>query len=195
MTPFPSVSHRQPRNGSAPAAKPARVGISQCLLGESVRYDGGHTRDPFLTDVLGPHVEWVPVCPEVEAGFGVPRESMRLVGDAAAARLVTIRSKQDRTAQMIHYAGQRLRDLREMNLAGYVFKSDSPSCGTRDVPVFTREGRLLGTGQGLFAEAFRAMFPLIPVEDEQRLRDRGIREQFLERVFDCYRRQSHGTPA
>ena len=173
------------------SGRPVRVGISQCLLGDPVRYDGGHTREPLLTDALGPYVEWVPVCPEVEAGFGVPREAMRLVDDVAAPRLLTVRSGRDETARMRRYTGQRLHGLRALHLAGYVFKADSPSCGTRRVPVFTRDGRLLGDGAGLFADAFRQAFPLVPVEEAERLRDRNIREHFLEQVLACHRRQSH----
>ncbi len=181
-------------HGEADAASgcPVRVGISQCLLGQPVRYDGGHQREAFLADVLGQHVEWVPVCPEVEAGFGVPREAMHLVGDVAAPRLLTVYSRTDHTERLREYAAQRVRELGALNLAGYVFKADSPSCGIRHVPVFTGEGHPSRNGTGLFAETFRTMFPLIPIEDEQRLRDRDIRESFLERVFGYHRRQSHG---
>ena len=168
---------------------PLRLGISRCLLGERVRYDGGHKRDPFLMDVLGQHVEWVPVCPEVEAGFGTPRESMRLVDDVAEPRLITVRSHQDHTDRMRRYAKTRVRDLQSLNLSGYVFKKDSPSCGTRRVRVYARDGRLLGTGKGLFAEAFQRAFPLTPIEEEGRLRDQGLRENFIERVFGYHRWQ------
>ena len=172
------------------AAFPLRLGISRCLLGDPVRYDGGHTRDRFLTDVLGPHVEWVPVCPEVEAGFGTPREAMRLVDDVEHPRLITIRSSTDQTETMRRAANARVRDLRSSNLSGYVFKSHSPSCGTRRVRVYDRYGRLLGRGTGLFAEAFHRAFPLIPVEEEGRLQDRTLRERFLERVFGYHRWQA-----
>ncbi len=168
---------------------PVRLGISHCLLGERVRYDGGHKRDPFLMDVLGQHVEWVPVCPEVEAGFGTPRESMRLVDDVAEPRLITVRSHQDHTDRMHRYTKTRVRDLQSLNLCGYVFKKDSPSCGTRRVRVYARDGRLLGTGKGLFAEAFQRTFPLTPVEEEGRLQDQGLRENFIERVFGYHRWQ------
>ena len=180
--------------GTAPASgRPVRVGISQCLLGDPVRHDGGHKREPFLMGMFGQDMEWVPICPEVEAGFGVPREAMHLVGNTATPRLITIRSKKDQTARMLRYTGQRLRDLRALHLAGYVFKADSPSCGMRHVRVSARDGRLLGTGMGLFAAAFHTMFPLIPIEEEERLRDRSIREHFLERVFGYHRWQSHET--
>lgn len=168
---------------------PLRLGISRCLLGEPVRYDGGHKLDHFLVDVLGQHVEWVPVCPEMEAGFGTPRESMRLVDDVAEPRLITVRSHQDHTGRMRRYTKTRVRDLQSLNLSGYVFKKDSPSCGTRRVRVYARDGNLLGTGKGLFAEAFQRAFPLTPVEEEGRLRDQGLRENFIERVFGYHRWQ------
>ena len=168
---------------------PLRLGISRCLLGEPVRYDGGHKLNPFLVDVLGQHVEWVPVCPEVEAGFGTPREAMRLVDDVAEPRLLTVRSHHDYTGRMRRYSQKRLREIQTLNLSGYVFKKDSPSCGTRRVRVYARDGRLLGTGKGLFAEAFQRAFPLTPIEEEGRLRDQGLRENFIERVFGYHRWQ------
>ena len=168
---------------------PLRLGISRCLLGEPVRYDGGHKRNQFLVDVLGQHVEWVPVCPEVEAGFGTPREAMRLVDDVAEPRLLTVRSHHDYTGRMRRYAKTRVREFQALNLSGYVFKKDSPSCGTRRVRVYARDGRLLGTGKGLFAEAFQRAFPLTPIEEEGRLRDQGLRENFIERVFGYHRWQ------
>lgn len=172
---------------------PVRLGISRCLLGEPVRYDGGHKRNPFLVDVLGRHVEWFPVCPEVEAGFGAPREAMRLVEDVAEPRLLTVRSHHDYTGRMRRYAKTRVREFQTLNLSGYVFKKDSPSCGTRRVRVYARDGRLLGTGKGLFAEAFQRAFPLTPIEEEGRLRDQGLRENFIERVFGYHRWQVLNT--
>lgn len=169
---------------------PLRLGISRCLLGEPVRYDGGHKRDRFLVDVLGPHVEWIPICPEVEAGFGTPRESMRLVDDLESPRLITIRSKIDHTAKMNRFTKKRLRDLHPLNLSGYVFKKDSPSCGTQRVRVYNTEGNLIGKGKGLFADAFEKSFPLIPIEEEGRLQDHSLRENFIERVFGYHRWQS-----
>ena len=169
---------------------PVRLGISRCLLGEPVRYDGGHKREPFLVNVLGQHVEWIPVCPEVEAGFGTPRESLRLVDDVAEPRLITVRSHVDHTERMRRYTHKRLRDLQSLNLSGYVFKKDSPSCGTQRVRVYTREGHLLGKGKGLFADAFQRLFPLTPIEEEGRLQDQGLRENFIERVFGYHRWQT-----
>jgi len=181
--------HPLPTEAPSVSGLPVRLGISRCLLGEPVRYDGGHKRNPFLVEVLGQHVEWVPVCPEVEAGFGTPRESMRLVDDVAEPRLITVRSRQDQTGRMRRYTQKRLRDLQSLNLSGYVFKKESPSCGTQRVRVYARNGRLLGTGKGLFADAFQRAFPLTPIEEEGRLRDQGLRENFIERVFGYYRWQ------
>lgn len=166
---------------------PLRLGISRCLLGEAVRFDGGHKRDAFLTDMLGRYVEWVPVCPEVEAGLGTPREAMRLVGDARHPRLVTITSGRDHTSAVEAMAVSRLPELEALDLSGYVFKKDSPSCGIERVRLYNRHGMQTRQGIGLFARAFMERFPLIPVEEEGRLCDPLLRENFIERVF-CYRR-------
>jgi uncharacterized protein YbgA (DUF1722 family)/uncharacterized protein YbbK (DUF523 family) len=166
---------------------PLRLGISRCLLGDEVRFDRGHKRDQFLTDVLGRYVEWVPVCPEVEAGLGIPREAMRLVGNPQHPRLVTITSKHDHTAAIEGMVEGRLDSLRKLNLSGFVFKRGSPSCGLERVRVYTEQGMPSHNGSGIFAHAFREQFPLIPVEEEGRLCDAALRENFIERVF-CYRR-------
>lgn len=166
---------------------PLRLGISRCLLGDEVRFDGGHKRDNFLTDVLGPYVEWVPVCPEVEAGLGTPREAMRLVGDPAHPRLLTIKSGRDHTRALEKMATGRLAELGNLDLSGYVFKRGSPSCGVERVRVYTEQAMPSHNGVGIFARAFIEHFPLIPVEEEGRLCDAPLRENFIERVF-CYRR-------
>ncbi|MBX3345741.1 MAG: DUF523 and DUF1722 domain-containing protein [Nitrospira sp.] len=164
-----------------------RLGISRCLLGEQVRFDGGHKRDQFLTDVLGRYVEWVPVCPEVEAGLGTPREAMRLVGDPQQPRLVSIKSGRDHTRALELVTDRRLVDLEAVDLSGFVFKKDSPSCGVERVRTYNEHGMPNRKGVGLFARAFVGRFPLIPVEEEGRLSDPLLRENFIERVF-CYRR-------
>jgi uncharacterized protein YbgA (DUF1722 family)/uncharacterized protein YbbK (DUF523 family) len=165
-----------------------RVGISSCLLGNPVRYDGGHKLDRWLRDTLGAFVEWVPVCPEVEYGLPVPREAMRLVGDPAEPRLVTIRSGVDHTAGMKAWAARRLEALSAADLCGFVFKSRSPSSGMRQVKVYPADGGPpAAAGVGIFARAFRERFPLLPVEDEGRLNDPGIRESFVERLFTLAR--------
>ena len=152
-----------------------------------MRYDGGHKRDSFLVDVLGRSVEWVPVCPEVEAGFGTPREPMRLARDARRPRLITIDTERDLTPALETFSKRRVRELETLDLVGYVFKRDSPSCGIEQVRVFNDHGKLTRNGVGLFARAFMKRFPLMPVEDEGRLGDPAIRENFIERVFS-YRR-------
>ncbi len=164
-----------------------RLGISQCLLGDTVRYDGGHKRDAFLTDVLAPFVEWLPVCPEVEAGLSTPREAMHLAGDPEAPQLLTIRSHIDHTATLHDFSQRRVQELQESDLDGYIFKKSSPSCGVYRVKVYTDKGQPSKQGTGIFASAFQHAFPLLPVEEEGRLSDAPLRENFIERIF-CYRR-------
>lgn len=166
---------------------PIRLGISRCLLGDEVRFDGGHKQDHFLTDVLGRYVEWIPVCPEVEAGLGTPREAMRLVGNPRGPRLVTIKSKHDHTPAMEAMIEERLDSFSKLDLSGFIFKRGSPSCGVERVRVYTAQGMPSHSGAGIFAKAFTEQFPLIPVEEEGRLSDAPLRENFIERVF-CYRR-------
>ena len=174
--------------GLAPrCALPIRIGISRCLLGEAVRYDGGHKRDRFVTEVLSRHVEWVPICPEVEAGFGTPREAMRLVGDALKPQLITISTNRNMTRRLSSYTGRKLETLKQVNLSGYIFKKDSPSCGIERVNLFNDHGRPSRAAVGLFARAFKERYPLVPIEDEGRLSDPTQRDNFIERVF-CYHR-------
>ena len=161
---------------------PLRIGISRCLLGEHVRHDGGHKRDGFLIEALSRHVEWVPVCPEVEVGMGTPREAIRLVGDPRAPRLITITTGIDHTDAMNCFAQQRVRELETLDLSGFVFKSDSPSCGIKQVSLFNAQGLETHDGVGLFARAFMEHFPLIPVEEESRLHDPQAIKNFLERA-------------
>lgn len=164
-----------------------RLGVSTCLLGEPVRYDGGHKLDHFLTDELGRYVEYVPVCPEVECGLPVPRESMRLEGDPGSPRLLTTRSRTDHTDRMLEWAKQRIQALESQDLSGFIFKSNSPSSGMERVRIYDHNGVPKKVGRGLFAGSFMDHFPLMPVEDEGRLHDPGIRENFIERIF-IYRR-------
>ncbi|MBZ0157340.1 MAG: DUF523 and DUF1722 domain-containing protein [Alphaproteobacteria bacterium] len=158
-----------------------RLGISACLLGEKVRYDAGHKLDRYLRDTIGRYVEWVPVCPEVEYGLPVPREPLHLVGDPAAPRLVTLSTGIDHTEGMREWAQRKLEFLEGMELCGFVFKSKSPSSGMRGVKVCSPSG--VRRGAGVFAGAFMKRFPLLPVEDEERLHDPAFRENFIERVF------------
>ena len=160
-----------------------RLGISTCLLGENVRYDGGHKRDRFIIETLGQFVEFVPVCPEVECGLPVPRESMHLAGDPQSPRLVTTRSKIDHTERMVHWARKRVVELEKENLCGFVFKSNSPSSGMERVKIYNEHGIAQKTGVGMFARAFMEHFPLIPVEEDGRLHDVRLRENFIELIF------------
>ncbi|MCG3175250.1 MAG: hypothetical protein MOGMAGMI_00172 [Candidatus Omnitrophica bacterium] len=169
------------------SAKP-RIGISSCLLGQKVRYDGQHKHDAYLTKTLGPFVEWVAVCPEVEAGMGVPRPTVRLVGDAASPRMVEESSGRDWTETMTRWAAARVSELARMDLSGYVLKKDSPSCGMERVRVYARAGTApRREGRGLFAAALMDRLPLLPVEEEGRLNDPPLRENFIERVFAYHR--------
>jgi uncharacterized protein YbbK (DUF523 family) len=161
-----------------------RIGISTCLLGESVRYDGGHKLDRFLTDTLGKHVEYVPVCPEVECGLSVPRETMRLVGKPDSPRLITQKTGIDYTQQMLKWARRRIAELRKENLCGYIFKSKSPSCAAAHIRVYDKTGDMISmNGVGIWAREFMRAFPLLPVEDEVRLHDPELCEKFIKRIF------------
>jgi len=163
--------------------RPLRLGISRCLLGDEVRFDGGHKREVFLTETLSQFVQWVPVCPEVEVGMGVPREPVHLIGSATSPRLVTVTSGIDHTGAMKRFLRKRVRELEALDLSGYVFKKDSPSCGMERVSVFDRHGTPSRQGVGMFARVFMQHFPLIPVEDEGRLNNPILRENFIERIF------------
>lgn len=164
-----------------------RLGISSCLLGNPVRWNSGHKLDRFLTNTLGQFVEYVPVCPEVEAGFGVPRESLRLVGDPENPRLITFKTKMDYTDRMRNWARKRVKELEKEDLHGFIFKSDSPSSGMIRVKVYTEKGMPVKKGVGMFAREFMTHFPLIPAEDDGRLHDAKIRENFIERIFTLQR--------
>lgn len=162
--------------------KRLRIGISSCLLGDQVRFDGGHKRDSFLTGTLAPYVEWIRVCPEVELGLGVPRETLRLVRADGEVRMITTRTGIDHTDGMRKYAERRTRELATMELRGYVLKKDSPSCGMERVKVYDGSAPTR-TGVGTYAEILKARFPALPIEEEGRLSDAVLRENFIERVF------------
>jgi uncharacterized protein YbgA (DUF1722 family)/uncharacterized protein YbbK (DUF523 family) len=163
--------------------RPIRLGVSSCLLGREVRFDGGHKRDRFVTDLLGAFVEWVPVCPEVEVGMGTPRPALRLVQDGDEVRMREIKSGRDHTRPMERYAARRVRGLRDLELCGYVLKKDSPSCGMTRVKIYGEKGMPRRDGRGLYASALMQAYPFLPVEDEGRLHDPRLRENFIERVF------------
>jgi len=160
-----------------------RLGISSCLLGEKVRYDGGHKLDRFLTDTLGKYVDYVPVCPEVECGLGVPRPSMRLEGNPDFPRLIVATTGEDMTERMLNWARKKVTQLERENLCGFIFKSESPSSGMERVKIYNEKSIPVKNGTGIFAGIFMQHFPLLPVEDEGRLHDPGLRENFIERIF------------
>ncbi len=160
-----------------------RIGISACLLGQQVRFDGGHQHDRFITETLGQYVEFVPVCPEVECGLSIPREAMRLVGEIDHPRLVTVRTRIDYTEQMQTWAKKRVQELEAEDLNGFIFKSDSPSSGMERVKVYDDKGMPVKKGIGMFARAFMEHLPLLPVEEEGRLHDPKLRENFIEAIF------------
>jgi uncharacterized protein YbgA (DUF1722 family)/uncharacterized protein YbbK (DUF523 family) len=180
--------------------KNIKLGISSCLLGENVRYDGGHKLDRFLTDTLGQYVEYVPICPEVGCGLPIPRESMHLEGDPDSPRLMTIRTKQDMTDRLVQWAKKRVVELEKEDLCGFILKSNSPSSGMERIKVYDEKGMSVKKGVGIFARIFMDHFPLLPVEDEGRLHDPTLRENFIERIFTLKRwrevlakKESRGT--
>ncbi len=160
-----------------------KLGVSACLLGENVRYNGGHQLDRFIRDHLGQWVEYVPVCPETECGLGVPRETMRLEGDPQSPRLITHKSKSDLTDKMARWAQKRVVELEKENLCGFIFKKGSPSSGLMRVKVYNDKGMPVQNGVGMFARAFTEHFPQLPVEEDGRLNDPKLRETFIENLF------------
>lgn len=163
------------------------LGVSACLLGHSVRHNGGHARDRYVADVLSRYFEFTPVCPEVEAGFPVPRKTFRLIGDPDAPRMIVTKTEQDVTSRMQEFCARRVEQLADLNLCGFIFKSRSPSSGMQRVKVYDKNNVPRAAGTGLFARAFMDRFPLVPVEDEGRLNDPGLRENFIEAVFTLKR--------
>ncbi len=177
-----------PPQSPQPAPRPVRIGVSSCLLGHNVRFDGGHKRNAFLLDGFGRFVDWVAVCPEVELGLGTPRETLRLERRAGDTRLVTTKTDVDHTDAMRAWARRRVEALAREDLSGYVLKKDSPSCGLERVKLYGGGG---GTppraGRGLFAAALVERLPHLPVEEEGRLEDARLRDNFVERVFAYHR--------
>ena len=160
-----------------------RIGISSCLLGEMVRYDGGHQLDRYLRDTLGSYFEYVPVCPEVEMGLPTPRDTLRLIESGDETRLVFSRSGEDITEPMLDWAQKRVHELEGENLCGFLFKAKSPSSGMERVKLYDRHGVPAKKGVGLFARTFMEHFPLLPVEEDGRMHDPHLRENFIECVF------------
>ena len=171
-------------NGRAGRPLP-RVGVSACLLGERVRYDGAEKGDPWIRDVLGRYVAFVPLCPEVEAGFPVPRGPIRLEGDPGAPRVISVEGRRDHTERMLRFSRERVRALEGEGLCGFVFKSRSPSCGLRRVEVHRPGEPPLPRGTGIFARAFVERFPSIPAVEEGDLADPEGRRRFVTSIFDA----------
>lgn len=169
--------------------EPIKVGVSACLLGGYVRYDGGHKYDSNITDNLGEYFTFVPVCPEVGCGMSVPREVMRLEGDPAAPRLMTCHTRKDKSEQMRLYCSAKIKELENMNLGGFVFKERSPSCGLTSVPIHGSSSSELYT-VGLFANMVASCFQLMPMEEAERLKNPLVLENFVERIFQ-YRRDKN----
>jgi uncharacterized protein YbbK (DUF523 family) len=175
--------------------RPIRVGVSACLLGERVRWDGDDRRDRFLAERLGRRLAWVLVCPEAEAGFGVPRETLRLVGDAAAPRMLGTETGRDRTEEMLAWALATVESLEPLGLCGFVLKRGSPSCGPDGVRLYAtpdrgEEPRPAATG--LFARVLAERYPGLPLADEEMLADRGTAAGFLRRVRARWRELERG---
>jgi uncharacterized protein YbgA (DUF1722 family)/uncharacterized protein YbbK (DUF523 family) len=164
-----------------------KLGLSACLAGENVRYDGGNSHDRFLTDTLGQYVEYILVCPEVGCGLPVPREAMRLEGNLASPSLMTIHTRQDMTDRVRAWAKKQVEELEGHDLCGFIFKSKSPTSGMERVKVYNEKGIPAKKGVGMFARIFMEHFPLLPVEDEGRLNDPMLRENFIERIFTLKR--------
>lgn len=160
-----------------------KIGVSTCLLGKKVRYDGGHKHDRYITQTLGQYFAFVPVCPESECGLGIPREPMRLMGEVDHPRLITNKTGIDLTDRMLSWIPGRLASLEKEDLCGFIFKKGSPSSGLHRVRVYDEKGHPANSGRGLFATAFTQRFPRIPVEEEGRLNDPLLRENFIEQVF------------
>lgn len=177
---------RKPTSADEP---PLRIGVSTCLLGQKVRWDGNHKRDTFVTEALAPFVEFVAVCPEVEMGLGIPREPIRLQAAEEGPRLVATDSRRDLTARMDRFAERRVRQLHRQGLSGYILKKDSPSCGLERVRVWPEKGQARKNGVGRFVASLQAHWPELPLEEEGRLRDPDLRERWLERVFASWRVQ------
>lgn len=165
----------------APETEKIPVGISSCLLGERVRYDGGHKHDAYITGTLGRIFAFRSFCPEIEIGLGVPREPIQLVSDSGATRCVgTLNAQHDVTDRLLHCADEQ--QSWQANICGYIFKQGSPSCGVEEIRVFN-DGRPECSGAGIYAGRVMHNFPDLPVAEEGRLADPVMRENFIVRVF------------
>jgi len=167
-----------------------KIGVSSCLIGEKVRWNGDHKQNHFVREVLAKYFEYVSVCPEMEVGMGVPRETVALYGNLEKSRMISKKTQTDWTRPMKNYIKDRLKSLTHDDICGYIFKSKSPSCGLGRIPVYSEFGsNKVRHGSGMFAAAFTKAFPIVPTEDEGRLNDPRIRENFIVKVFSFYRLQ------
>ncbi len=177
-----------------------KIGISSCLLGEKVRYDSLHKFDSYLTGAFGPIVEWVPLCPETECGLPVPREAMRLEKkDPMGPALLRFHTGIDHTERLVEWSQRKIHFLKRLDLCGFILKSKSPSCGLRNIEICTPSGAqadgpqpkksqdfLGGRGSGIFARILMNSFPLLPVEDDERLHDPAVKEIFMKKIFEYF---------
>lgn len=185
-----------PDDNRSPNRPVMRLGVAACLLGEEVRFNGGHKRDRYVTGGLAEVAELVPLCPEVKIGLGVPREAIRLAQDANGdVRLVGSNSGADHTDAMRTFSEGKAAEIVGMSLSGYIFQTGSPSCGMERVKQYDRNGVPSKVGVGLFAAAVMAAMPLLPCEEEGRLNDDGLRENFLVRIFAYTRLRAHFSGA
>ena len=164
-----------------------KVGVSSCILGMKVRYDGGHKRNAFVTETLGQYFDWVLTCPEVAIGLSIPRDSIQLRKVDGETRLIEPRSEKDLTDPMTDYSRKRAEQLADIGIYGYILKAKSPSCGMERMKVYKEHGvRPDNTGVGVFAQALLERFPNLPVEEDGRLMDPYLRENWVSRVFAYY---------
>lgn len=169
------------------------IGISSCLLGEEVRFDAGHKQNRYITDTLSRYFEFVPFCPEVAAGLGIPRPPIRLLQTDSGVRVRGVNDSQaDYTDVLLEYSMQVVPHI--ASFSGYLFKSKSPSCGLYRVKIYSEQGKPLSQGRGVFAEHICAAYPGLPVEEEGRLMDPVLRENFIEQVFVYHRWREYMQP-
>ncbi|MEK6660140.1 MAG: DUF523 and DUF1722 domain-containing protein [Campylobacterota bacterium] len=158
------------------------VAVSACLLGQNVRYDGGHKHDKFITDELGRYASFVPFCPEAIA-FGTPRSSIRLANRDDAVFVVSNENDSDLTQQLLDKAYEEMHKISGVNLSGIIFKSKSPSCGMGSTKTYLENGNIDTQSDGVFVTICKEKFPLLPMEEESRLQDERLRENFIIHLF------------
>ena len=166
-----------------------KLGISRCLLGQGVRFDGGHKKDAYVMQLLANYFSLEGVCPEVESGLPIPRPTIRLIGDPQSPKLVEVLKPEiEHTERLTTFSENKVKELD--GLSGFILKSKSPTCGMERVKIYQETPKPPLQGRGLFAKALITRYPLMPIEEEGRLNDYGLRENFIERIFVYYRWQS-----